>query len=310
MELRHLYTFLVVAEDGGFTRAAARLGYAQSSITAQIQALETELGVLLFDRLGKRIVLTEAGRRLLPHAREMVQMHSAIRESVVLEEQPTGTLTFGAPESLTAYRLPPVIREYKRLFPQVKMILKPGLCTELKEMARSGEVDLAILLQPELADPDLVVESLIEEQMALIASPDHRLKGVRSVTPEDLREEVILQTESGCTYRAVFEQELKACGVSPEASLEFFNIEAIKNCVMLGLGLSLVPLITVQRELSEGKLCRLNWDDRSQRMTMQVAYHRKKWVTPALAEWLKLLERYAEGWREEQDEADMGVIVP
>ncbi|WP_058304571.1 LysR family transcriptional regulator [Gorillibacterium timonense] len=301
MELRHLHTFIVVAEDGGFTKAAARIGYAQSSITAQIQALETELGVLLFDRLGKRIVLTEAGRRLLPYAQDMVRMHGAIRESVVLEEKPSGTLTIGAPESLAAFRLPAVIREYKRLYPQVKLILKPGLCTEMKELARTGEVDLAILLQPVIADPDFVIDSLVEEQMALIACPEHRLAEAEIVTPDDLRDEVLLYTENGCTYRAVFEQELLACGVTPEVGLEFFSIEAIKNCVMLGLGLALVPLITVQRELGEGKLLRLKWDDRSQRMTMQAAYHRKKWVTPALEEWLKLLGRYAEGWREAQE---------
>ncbi|MEO3946413.1 LysR family transcriptional regulator [Gorillibacterium sp. CAU 1737] len=299
MELRHLQTFLVVAEEDGFTRAAARMGYAQSSITAQIQSLEAELGVPLFDRLGKRIVLTEAGRRLLPHAKDMVRMHGAIRETVVLEEEPAGCLTIGAPESLAAFRLPAVIREYKRRFPQVKLILKPGKCTELKEMARTGETDLSILLQPKLVDPDLIIENLVEERMALIACPEHPLVKASVVTPEELRNEVLLYTETGCTYREEFEQELRVCGVSPEVDLEFFSIEAIKNCVMLGLGLSLVPLVSVQRELAEGKLCCLQWDDRSQRMTTQVVYHRKKWATPALKEWLALLSRYAEGWREE-----------
>jgi len=299
MELKNLHTFINVAEDGSFTKAASRLGYAQSSITAQIQSLEAELGVLLFDRLGKRIVMTEAGRRLLPHAKEMVQMHGVIKESIQLDDKPTGTLTIGAPESLTAFRLPAVIREYKQLYPQVKMILKPGVCTEMKELARAGEVDLAILLQPVHEDPDFVIIPLVEEQMALIAAPDHRLAAAPAVTPEDLREEVILYTETGCTYREVFERELKDSGVTPEAGLEFYSMEAIKNCVMLGLGLALVPLITVQREIAEGKLRRLSWDDRSQRMTTQLAYHRKKWVTPALEELLRLLERYAEEWREE-----------
>lgn len=305
MEMKNLHTFVVVAEEGGFTRAAARLGYAQSSITAQIQALEAELDVPLFDRLGKRIVLTEAGRRLLPQAKEMVQMHGAIKESVPLPDRPSGTLTVGAPESLAAFRLPAVIREYKRLYPQVKLILKPGLCTEMKEFARIGDIDLAVLLQPVHEDADFVIVPLVEEQMALIAVPDHRLANAPLVTAEDLREEVLLYTETGCTYREVFERELREAGVTPEAGLEFYSMEAIKNCVMLGLGIALVPLITVQRELAEGKLCRLRWDDRSQRMTTQLAYHRKKWVTPALEELLRLLERYAADWRAEFAEAQM-----
>ncbi|PTX59573.1 regulatory helix-turn-helix LysR family protein [Melghirimyces profundicolus] len=113
MELRHLKTFRTVAKRGGFTRAGEELGYAQSTITSHIHALEEELGSPLFDRLGKRTVLTEAGQRLLPYAEEMDRLSREAAETVVTEETPSGPLRIGAPESLLVYRLPTILYEYR-----------------------------------------------------------------------------------------------------------------------------------------------------------------------------------------------------
>ncbi|MDP4097262.1 LysR family transcriptional regulator [Paenibacillus sp. P96] len=297
MESRHLFTFLVVVEEGSFTRAALRLDYAQSSITAQVQALEAELGAPLFDRIGKKIMLTDAGRRLLPYAQEIAKMHALARDAVHSVADVGGTLMIGAPESLAAFRLPAVLREYRERYPNVKISLKPGLCWELKDLVRAGQLDMAFLLQPELEDKDLHIELLVEEEMALVAPLHHALAELEHVEPADLREETILHTEAGCTYRALFEQHLNSHGIFPDPKLEFWSIEAIKQCVMTGLGLSLLPLVTVQNELKEGKLLRLNWDDRPQRVSTQVAYHTKKWQSPALSELLRIVSKHAAGWR-------------
>jgi DNA-binding transcriptional LysR family regulator len=298
MELRQLNTFMVVAEVCGFTRAAEILGYAQSSVTAQIQALEEELGTPLFDRLGKKIVMTEAGQRLLPYAREMMKLHQTAIEEVHAYTHPTGVLTIGAPESLAAYRLPQVIREYRKLFPQVKIVLKPGLCWELPNQIRNGQIDVAFLLEPESPSPDLHKETLVIENMTLIGPPDHPLTRRARVEPNDLKEETILHTEQGCSYRDLFEQHLKQNGVHPVTSLEFWNIEAIKNCVMCGLGISFLPLITVADELRDGKIAALAWDDSTYEIATQMIYHKGKWMSPALREFIALVRRHAETWRQ------------
>ncbi|MDQ7093680.1 LysR family transcriptional regulator [Desulfosporosinus sp. PR] len=305
MELRHLFTFITVVEVGGFTRAANKLGYAQSSITAQIQALETELERPLFDRLGKKTVLTAAGQRLLPYAQEITKMHNLAIDAIRSETALSGTLTIGAPESLAAFRLPDIIREYKKRYPDVKIVLKPGVCWELHDLIRTGELDLAFLLQPETEVRDLHLETLVQEKMALIAPPDHPLVSYKHVEPENLKDETILHTEPGCTYRALFEQHLNSHGIFSNPDLEFWSVEAIKNCVMSGLGLSFLglsflPLITVQKEVREGKLTLLAWDDRPQRLATQIAYHKKKWLSPALGEFLLLVEQHAAGWRQEE----------
>ncbi|AIQ13124.1 LysR family transcriptional regulator [Paenibacillus durus] len=297
MESRHLFTFLVVVEAGSFTRAAQKLDYAQSSITAQIQTLEGELGQPLFDRIGKKISLTDAGRRLLPYAQEISKMHSMAEEALRFQSGIGGSLKIGAPESLAAFRLPGIIREFRGSFPQVEMILKPGYCWELQEMIRSGELDLAFLLQPEREDRDLHIETLVHEEMALVAPVNHRLAHRSKTQPSDLKEETILHTETGCSYRLLFEQHLNAHGVYPDPKLEFWSIEAIKQCVMAGLGISFLPLVTVQKELAEGTMARLNWDDESQRVATQVAYHRKKWKSPALDAFMETVRQHAVGWQ-------------
>lgn len=299
MESRHLFTFLVVVETGSFTRAAQKLDYAQSSITAQIQALESELGLPLFDRIGKKIMLTDAGRRLLPYAQEIAKIHSMAKDALHAEAEVSGSLKIGAPESLAAFRLPEIIREFRLRYPEVQIILQPGQCLELRERVRSGELDVAFLLQPEVEDRDLHIETLVQEPMALVAPADHPLQTKKEVQPADLKDQTILHTESGCSYRTLFEHYLNSHGVFPDPNLEFWSIEAIKQCVISGLGLSFLPLIAVRTELREGKLVKLNWDDVSQRVATQLAYHQKKWRSPALAEFLELIQTYAKRWRSE-----------
>ncbi|ARU62557.1 LysR family transcriptional regulator [Tumebacillus avium] len=298
MEIRQLNTFKVVAEVRGFTKAAEQLGYAQSSVTAQIQALEEELGTPLFDRLGKKIMLTDAGERLLPFATEMLRMHNAAKEALQSDATPSGTLTIGAPESLAAYRLPEIVREYRRLYPQVKIVLRPGVCYELRQQVRSGQLDFAFLLEPPGEATDLHLETLVVEQMALIAPLDHPFAAKERVQPQDLVQESILHTEPGCSYRGLFEQHLQRHGVVPANSLEFWNIEAIKNCVMAGLGISFLPFIAVESELREGKLAALSWDDAATRVATQLIHHKSKWLAPAHSEFLRLVREHAKKWKE------------
>ncbi|MCL6604743.1 MAG: LysR family transcriptional regulator [Paenibacillus sp.] len=299
MESRHLFTFLVVVEVGSFTRAAQKLDYAQSSITAQIQALEAELGQPLFDRISKKIILTDAGRRLLPYAQEISKMHTMAQDALRSETELAGSLRIGAPESLAAFRLPGIIKEFRELYPQVQIILKPGACWELVDCVRSGELDLVFLLQPETEHKDMHIESLIHEEMALVAPLGHHLAHLEEVSPLDLKTETILHTETGCSYRLLFERHLNSYGVFPDPKLEFWSIEAIKQCVMAGLGISFLPFVTVKSELAEGKLVKLNWNDESQRVATQLAYHNKKWKSPALSEFLLTVQKHALVWNGE-----------
>jgi DNA-binding transcriptional LysR family regulator len=304
VEIRQLQTFITVTDVRGFSRAADSLGYAQSSITAQIQGLEAEIGIPLFNRLGKKITLTEAGKRLLPYARQIVALHDSALAQTKESGIPSGKIVIGAPESLAAYRLPAVIDAYRRRYPHVKIILKPGMCQQLREEAKNGELDVAFLLQEEATFPDLHTEVLVREPMVLIAPPQHPLTKSARIRPADLQEEPILSTEPGCRYRELFESYMNRCGTPVRTDLEFWNIEAIKQCVMCGLGIAYLPYVTVKSEIRQNRLVVLPWQDDIVPVATQLVYHQSKWLSSALQAFLRMLRVNTQMWREEVADFD------
>ncbi|MFF4043960.1 LysR family transcriptional regulator [Streptomyces sp. NPDC001816] len=257
MELRLLVTFEKVATVLSFTRAAAELSYAQSSVTSQIRALESDLGVELFDRLGSRIRLTEAGERLLPYARQIIELSEEARAAVTGAEEPSGTLTVGTMESLTSYRLPPLLEYFHHRHPKVRLALRTTIGDETRQALRQGTYDVGFLMEEGTEHPGLESAVLAVEPLALVAAPGHPLAG-RPVTTADLTGQALLATEPGCAYRDLFERELTA--LKPVEFMEFGTIEATKRAAAAGLGTALLPEVTVAAELAEGSLVRLGWE--------------------------------------------------
>ncbi|QEU92622.1 LysR family transcriptional regulator [Streptomyces kanamyceticus] len=260
MELRLLATFEKVATVLSFTRAAAELKYAQSSVTSQIRALETSLGTELFDRLGSRIRLTEAGERLLPYARQIIELADEARAAVVGADEPSGTIAVGTMESLTSYRLPPLLELFHHRYPGVRLSLRTTIGDATKEALRQGTYDVGFLMEPERVHPGLESEVLAEEPLTLVAAPAHPLAARSAVTTAELTEVSLLATEPGCAYRDLFERELGCWGSHGVSFMEFGTIEATKQGVAGGLGVALLPAAAVARELADGTLVRLPWD--------------------------------------------------
>jgi DNA-binding transcriptional LysR family regulator len=287
MELRQLTTFRAVAKTLSFTRAAAALDYAQSSVTAQIQALEEELGVPLFNRLGRQVVLTDAGQRLLGYADRLLALELEARTVVAGGGKPAGTLTIGAPESVCTYRLPPVLRQFRDQYPDVRVIFRPLFPADLHRSLGDGTVDAAFFLAEPIQSGSLVIETLICEPLALIAAADHPLVDVDCVTSADLQGEPILLTEKGCSYRSLFERRLAAVGVHPASNVEFTSIEALKQCVAAGVGIAVLPVMVVARELAQGQLRALPWQQDNFQVYTQLAWHKDRWLSPALTAFLE-----------------------
>ncbi|WP_225835316.1 LysR family transcriptional regulator [Streptomyces sp. NK08204] len=261
MEHRLLVTFEKVATVLSFTRAAAELSYAQSSVTGQIRALESALGTELFDRLGGRIRLTEAGERLLPYARRIIELTEEARAAVTGTQEPAGTLTIGTMESLTSYRLPPLLEYFHHRHPKVRLALRTTIGDETRQSLRQGSYDLGFLMEAETEHPGLECAVLATEPLALVAAPGHPLAGGRETGTADLLRQSLLATEPGCAYRDLFERELTAVAAGePVVFTEFGTIEATKRAAAAGLGISLLPEVTVAAELAEGSLVRLCWE--------------------------------------------------
>jgi DNA-binding transcriptional LysR family regulator len=287
MELRQLTTFRMVATLLSFSRAAESLNYVQSSVTTQIQVLEEELGVRLFDRLGKRVALTDAGKRLLQYTERILQLVDEARSVVTNEEVPGGTLTITAPETLCSYRLPALLRQFRARFPQVKLIFRLSTFIDPWRSVSEGSADIAFAIAEPIHSNMLVTEILIPEPLLILAPHDHRLSQLPVIDPMDFDGETFLLTEIG-SYRNVLEHALNEVGVHLTINLDFSSVEAIKQCAMAGMGIAFLPAVTVATDVAQGKLVVLNWEGHSFQICTQVMWHKEKWISPAIAAFLDM----------------------
>jgi len=288
MEIRQLRTFQAVAQMLSFNRAAERLHYAQSSISAQIQALEEELEVKLFDRLGRRILLTEAGERLLQYARKILDLADETRAEVVRSKEPEGALTIRVPESFCAYRLPPVVKQFRSRFPKVSLSFITCAVENLQKDLRKGITDLAFLLTESIQAADLEAEALGFEHIMLVASPEHPLVAKPEIKTRDLEGETILLSKVDCSYRKSFEQILDQGNIRPGTTLEFNSVEAIKQCVMEGIGITILPEIAVAREIAQGRLAALTWGEGEMEVALLMIWYKERWLSPTLSAFIRM----------------------
>lgn len=286
MDLRQLTTFRMVAVTLSFSRAALALNYVQSSVTAQIQSLEEELGTRLFDRLGKKVALTDAGTNLLPYAEKMLDLAAEARCIVTGGEVPTGTLKITAPETICTYRLPTLLRQFRQRFPLVKLLFRPYPYAEIRRGVNEGEIDVAFILDEPLHSTSLMIEELINEPLLLLAAPDHPLASRSTLCARDLEGEPFLLTEAGCSYRNALERAFSEAGIHASTNLDFTSVEAIKQCAIAAMGITFLPAVTVRQELEEGRLVVLNWEQRSFAVVTQMLWHKDKWLSPALQAFL------------------------
>lgn len=287
MELRQLATFVTVAKTKRFNQTAELLSYAQSTITSHIQALETELGVKLFERFGHHISLTREGGVLLSYAEQILTLVDEAKEIVSFSEIPKGKLVIGTGESLSTYRLPSVLQEYRRNYPQVEIILKFSNCSNLRDLIRKNEVDVGLFIDREITEPEFAVEVLAIEPMHFLAAPHHVLAQQKEVVPQDLDNECLVLTEPGCSFRATIESILHEWNVKPRSILEASSIESIKQFVMHDFGITMLPHFTIESEIANNRLVPLNWQKHISAYMVQLVHHKNKHITPTLLSFLQ-----------------------
>lgn len=292
MELRNLITFSKIAHLNSFIKAAEELGYAQSTITTQIQLLEQELGVKLFERVGRGIKLTSKGLTFLEYAEKIINLANESKEAMIDTDIPKGTLKIGIVESLCTIKLPEILKNYHMKYPDVEIIIKLGTCSDIHNMLKKNLVDLAFILGEPIDDADLISCLSYKEDMALLASPLNKLSNEKTLALKDIAHEPLILTEKGCSYRSVFEKMFYKEGLQPRLSLEVGSIETIKTFVMSNLGITLLPVMTVENELSQKQLIKLNLTDCEFNMVTQVLYHKNKWLTLAMETFILDLKNF------------------
>ncbi|MCD2347163.1 LysR family transcriptional regulator [Clostridium guangxiense] len=290
MEIKHLRTFVTAAKLGSFVETSKQLDYAPSTITSQIQLLEEELKVKLFERLGKQISLTYAGQTLLVYAERLIDL-SEEAFTAVSGEAPRGTITLGIAESLAIIRLSKVFGVYHQMLPDIDFDFKFGPCSEFKNYIRKNTIDAAIMYDQETAEQDLIIEASYPESMVLVCAPQHPLAQKQEIYPSDLINETLIISESGCSYRDLLEGMMTGEKARFRSIISVSSLQAEKQFAANGFGVCLLVKAAVKKDLDERSLVELPWKGPEFHISTQIIYHKDKWVSPALRVFLDLIDQ-------------------
>ena len=231
MELRHLRYLVAIAGTGSFTRAAELLGIAQPTLSHQIKQMETELGAVLFDRFPRIVVLTQAGRALLPHAQRMlVEMDAAINTVSELQGLLRGTLNVGLFHSFSRSQVSTVLAQFAQEHPGVQVVARLLPRAAMERELIDGSLDLAIAYVSEDTE-HIAAETLFEEELVLAVGPAHPLAKARSVEMQALRDERMVLLTREFSSRQMLNRFLGDLGATPNVVLEVNSIEAILSIV-------------------------------------------------------------------------------
>jgi DNA-binding transcriptional LysR family regulator len=248
MDLTELRIFKAVAEQGGILRAASTLNRVQSNVTTRVKRLEARLGTRLFNREGRRLVLSAEGKILLDYAERLLRLSSEA-QAAVKGRAPHGALKIGALESTAATRLPQVLARFHKAHPAVRLELVTGTTAALAARVMRGELDAAFIAEP-FSARNLEAEPAFTEELVLITPKSHP----RVTTPKDLRDSTILAFASGCAYRRRLESWLGRSSMVAERVMEYGSYHAIVACAAAGSGIAVVPRSVLRASGMEGQL--------------------------------------------------------
>jgi DNA-binding transcriptional LysR family regulator len=257
MTLAQLRTFRTVARLNNFSRAAEELHLTQPAISAQVVALEHALKTKLFDRMGKRIALTEQGKAVLGAAEDIASRIEQMQ--IELDDLGTasgGHLRLGASLIVGVYLLPEVLAKFKTDFPRVELAVRIDPAREIIDMILRNELDLAIIGEGGHVDDErIAVKPVLRDELIVIVPPSHPLAEIGMVSPADLAElPFVLPARDSASADSMLDQ-LRAEGITLKSVLELGNVGSVKHAVEAGLGVSIVSRYAVLHELANGRLC-------------------------------------------------------
>ena len=254
MNLNHLAIFHAVAQAGGMTLGAERLDISQPAVSKQVRQLERVLGVHLFDRIGRRVHLSQAGEILNDYARRLFALAREAETAMAdVRAAGRGRLLIGASTTIGAYLLPGVLAEFWRRHPGIELLVQIENTEQVHRRLAGLELDLG-LTEGLVEEEELEAEVFHEDELVIIAAPGHRLAGQRRVPLSAVREEPFIMREPGSGTRAVEERALARLKLSVRVVMALGSTEAIKRVVAEGVGLAIVPRLAVHAECAPGTL--------------------------------------------------------
>lgn len=288
MNLKHLNTFLVLSKIKNFTKTAEYLHYAQSNVTTQIKQLEEELNVKLFERIGKNVIITAEGERLIPYAGKMLALSSEIKDiyTAPLNQK---RIVIGASESLSIYKLPNILKEYRKKYPDVEIFLKLLYTSNIIPLLTDNTIDIAFILEVPINTESTITAFIKDEPICVLAAEEHGITAKEDVAIYDFKDIPMILTNKDCCFCKCFRNSLANASIVPKIILETSSIQVIKENTLSGLGLCLLPEFTVKKELDNNSIKHISYET-NYNVSAQLIYHKDKWVSPHLLDFISTVQ--------------------
>ncbi len=255
MDTISIKTFVAVTETESFSRAADLLFLTQPAVSKRIAALEEELGSRLFDRIGKKVILTETGNELYPRAKRILfEIEDSRKALANLSGEVSGKLTFGTSHHIGLHRLPPVLRRFSTAFPKVELDIHFLDSEKACSAVRQGDLEMAIVTLPNMTQENLVMRTVWEDPLCAVAARNHPVPlsfqpKQPVVEANDLAGHPAILPGSGTFTRELIDRELNKCGIEVRVKLSTNYLETIKMLVSIGLGWSFLPESMIDKDL-------------------------------------------------------------
>ncbi|MBQ2864977.1 MAG: LysR family transcriptional regulator [Clostridia bacterium] len=286
MEIRNLISFMHVAELNSFTKAAAKLGYSQSTISFQIKQLETELNCLLFERINHTISLTEKGKELMVYAQQINNLTKEFNQSLCDDSELSGHIHIVTPDSICETMMTAHYTQFYKRYPKITIKFSNGDTNEMFRLLDSNQADVMLTLDDHTYHPSYTIakEERVPAHFVTVASSP--FCGKKNMSFKDIINEPFILTEKGVGYRRVFDDNLAKMSIYIEPVLEIGRTDIITSVLEQGMGISFLPDFVTRKKVQEGKLCYLDIIDFPHDVWKQLIHHKNKWISRPLRAFL------------------------
>lgn len=292
MNTKYLTTFKTILEAGSFQKAADRLNYTQSTVTFQIKQLEEELSLKLFEKIGRKMELTQAGKDILPYVDTILLGEEQILNYGKSLSEITGTLKLALPDSILIYTMQPFIQAFMHEAPHVQLVINSLPSGAVNQAVIDGTADIGVNCEKEHYPDALIHTYLGTYRAVLVAAPFTNPGLLDFTTPHQKKPFSLICNEPDGYYQLDMNQYLVERDIVLNPPMKVQSIEAVKKCVMNNLGIAVVPSYSIVEELKNGSLIQIKTDIEERKYRSIYLYHKNKWLSPQMELALRLLKQY------------------
>ena len=292
MKTQNLITFKTILEMGSFQKAADKLGYTQSTITFQIKQLEDELALKLFEKIGRHMELTQAGKDIMPYVDMILQGTEQISNYGKSLSEISGSLKIAVPDSILIYNLQPFLQAFAHEAPHVQIIINSIQSGEINQAIVNGAAEIGINCEKENYPDTVIHKKLGKYKAVLVASPFADRNQLDFITPHQRKPLSLICNEPDGYYQIDIDKYLDEKDIILNAPMQVQSIEAVKRCVMNNLGIAVVPTYSIGEELKNGALLPIKTELEDKTYNSFYVYHRNKWMSPQMQLALDLIKEY------------------